>query len=62
VETAAQARFLNDAGCQLLQGFLFSRPVAAPVLGQWLADDTHWALDGSMRVQRGGGSAARVKY
>jgi diguanylate cyclase (GGDEF)-like protein/PAS domain S-box-containing protein len=62
VETAAQARFLNDAGCQLLQGFLFSRPVAAPVLGQWLADDTHWALDGSMRVARGGGGAARAKY
>jgi len=62
VETAAQARFLHDAGCQLLQGFLFSRPVPAPVLGQWLADDTHWALDGAMRVAHGGDSAARANY
>jgi diguanylate cyclase (GGDEF)-like protein len=60
VETAAQARFLSDAGCQLLQGFLFSQPVAAPVLGQWLADDTHWGLDGSVQAGRGGSDAARL--
>jgi EAL domain-containing protein (putative c-di-GMP-specific phosphodiesterase class I) len=60
VETAAQARFLCDAGCQLLQGFLFSQPVAAPVLGQWLADDTRWGLDGSVQAGRDGGGAVRV--
>jgi EAL domain-containing protein (putative c-di-GMP-specific phosphodiesterase class I) len=60
VETPAQARFLNEAGCQLLQGFLFSRPVAAPVLGQWLVDDTRWGLDGSVQAGRGGSSAVRV--
>jgi diguanylate cyclase (GGDEF)-like protein/PAS domain S-box-containing protein len=60
VETAAQARFLNEAGCQLLQGFLFSRPVAAPVLGQWLVDDTRWGLDGAVQSGRNGGGAARA--
>ena len=60
VETAAQARFLNEAGCQLLQGFLFSRPVAAPILGQWLVDDTRWGLDGSVQAGRDGSGAARV--
>jgi EAL domain-containing protein (putative c-di-GMP-specific phosphodiesterase class I) len=60
VETAAQARFLSDSGCQLLQGFLFSQPVAAPVLGQWLADDTRWGLDGSVQAGRDGSGAVRV--
>jgi EAL domain-containing protein (putative c-di-GMP-specific phosphodiesterase class I) len=27
VETHAQAAFLRDAGCEAMQGFLFSRPV-----------------------------------
>ena len=29
VETEAQAEFLRGAGCQLAQGFLFSRPIEA---------------------------------
>jgi diguanylate cyclase (GGDEF)-like protein/PAS domain S-box-containing protein len=60
VETAAQARFLNEAGCRLLQGFLFSQPVAAPVLGKWLDDDTRWGIDGSVQAGRGGGTPARI--
>jgi diguanylate cyclase (GGDEF)-like protein len=49
VETGAQARFLNEAGCHSLQGFLFSQAVPAQVLGEWLADDARWLLDGSRR-------------
>ncbi len=30
LETAGQARFLRDNGCELAQGFLFFRPLAAP--------------------------------
>lgn len=30
VETAEQLRFLRDAGCDLIQGFLLGRPVAVP--------------------------------
>lgn len=51
VETAEQARFLDQAGCQLLQGYLFSRPVAADAFAQLLADDTRWTLDGTVREQ-----------
>ena len=47
VETAAQARLLTDAGCQLLQGFLFSRPLVANALGEIVAANTRWRLDGS---------------
>jgi len=57
VETAAQARLLDDAGCHSLQGFLFSQAVPAQVLGDWLAEDTRWMLDGSRRV---GGDGAGV--
>lgn len=32
VENAAQARFLKDLGCDLLQGYLFERPVPAGVI------------------------------
>jgi len=34
VETEAQREFLREAGCDLMQGFLFSRPLAAPDLVQ----------------------------
>ena len=47
VETPAQAQLLSEAGCQLLQGFLFSRPVPASALGEMVAANTRWRLDGS---------------
>lgn len=47
VETGAQAQLLKEAGCQLLQGFLFSKPVAAKDLGDLLGGDARWMLDGS---------------
>jgi EAL domain-containing protein (putative c-di-GMP-specific phosphodiesterase class I)/CheY-like chemotaxis protein len=37
VETLQQARGLADAGCDLAQGFYYSRPVPAPDLLAWLA-------------------------
>jgi diguanylate cyclase (GGDEF)-like protein/PAS domain S-box-containing protein len=46
VETQAQAAFLRDAGCQLMQGFLFSGPVAADAMGKLLAEDAAWTLGG----------------
>lgn len=36
VETDAQRRMLEAAGCDLLQGFLFSRPLTADQLHAWL--------------------------
>jgi len=32
VETEAQARCLKDLGCDLVQGYLYSRPVSSEVL------------------------------
>ena len=40
VETEAQAQFLRDAGCQLAQGFLFSRPIEASEVETLLAGET----------------------
>jgi EAL domain-containing protein (putative c-di-GMP-specific phosphodiesterase class I) len=38
VETLEQHRFLRACGCHYLQGFLFSKPVAAAIIGEKLAD------------------------
>ncbi len=37
VETAAQADFLREAGCTLLQGYHFGAPMPAAALERWLA-------------------------
>ena len=37
VETAAQADFLRDAGCTLLQGFHYGAPMPAAELERWMA-------------------------
>jgi EAL domain-containing protein (putative c-di-GMP-specific phosphodiesterase class I) len=37
VETAAQGAFLHQAGCAILQGYFFSKPLPAGELVQWLA-------------------------
>ncbi len=39
IETAAQAGLLRDLGCDLGQGFLFSRPVPAADAARLLVDD-----------------------
>jgi EAL domain-containing protein (putative c-di-GMP-specific phosphodiesterase class I) len=36
VETIAQANFLRDHGCEMAQGFLYSRPVPASEAEQFL--------------------------
>ncbi|GAA0249795.1 EAL domain-containing protein [Rhodanobacter caeni] len=38
VETAEQAQLLTDMGCDALQGYLFSRPMKAQAVAEWLAD------------------------
>jgi len=43
VETAAQQQFLTESGCQVVQGFLFARPMPVDALEGWLAT----ALDAS---------------
>jgi len=37
VETAAQGSFLRQAGCAILQGYFFSKPLSSADLAQWLA-------------------------
>ncbi|MBA5603919.1 EAL domain-containing protein [Duganella sp. FT3S] len=44
VEDERQAMILQTLGCPLAQGFLFARPMTAPVLTSWLSDD---ALQGA---------------
>ena len=39
VEDERQAQILQSLGCPLAQGFLFARPMAAPALYAWLAND-----------------------
>ncbi|KAB7768197.1 sensor domain-containing protein [Xanthomonas maliensis] len=38
VENEAQRRLLADLGCEVLQGYLFSRPLPAPALERWLGE------------------------
>jgi EAL domain-containing protein (putative c-di-GMP-specific phosphodiesterase class I) len=49
VENEAQARFLTERGCDLLQGFLYAQPVPAEAFGEML------------RVQEGSISSAAVR-
>jgi EAL domain-containing protein (putative c-di-GMP-specific phosphodiesterase class I) len=38
VETAATYAWLQDAGCDVAQGFLFARPMPAAAMSEWLRD------------------------
>ena len=39
VEEEEQLRFLVEQGCQLIQGFLFARPMSADSVWAWLTED-----------------------
>jgi EAL domain-containing protein (putative c-di-GMP-specific phosphodiesterase class I) len=41
VENEAQARYLREAGCEQLQGFLFGAPMDAAAFGELLARQRH---------------------
>lgn len=41
VETNAQADNLRSQGCELLQGYLFSKPVSSTEAATWLENDAH---------------------
>jgi EAL domain-containing protein (putative c-di-GMP-specific phosphodiesterase class I) len=41
VETSPQAEFLRDIGCDEVQGFMYSKALAPPDFGQWLATGNH---------------------
>ncbi len=45
VETAAQADFLRVNNCDLMQGYLISRPVPAADLAQFLRQHPRWQLE-----------------
>jgi diguanylate cyclase (GGDEF)-like protein len=51
VESPAQAQLLRNAGCQLLQGFLYSKAVPALDFGALLASGMRWAPDGRPRLK-----------
>ena len=38
IETAEQLRTLRRLGCHLVQGYLFARPMPAPMFGPWLEE------------------------
>jgi diguanylate cyclase (GGDEF)-like protein/PAS domain S-box-containing protein len=46
VESAAQGRFLRDAGCEAMQGYYFSRPMPAADCAAMLRAGRKLALDG----------------
>ncbi len=46
VETVEQARFLRDQGCDIMQGYLFSRPVSAEDYAQLLRADRRLLFEG----------------
>lgn len=48
VETQVQREFLNGLGCDVMQGYLFSRPVTADAFAQLLAKADPWPALASM--------------
>lgn len=57
VETAAQERFLRKAGCEAMQGYLFSRPVPAAEIPEFVR--AHPPQQGARRAAGGRGRRGR---
>lgn len=53
VETAEQRRFLRDAGCDLVQGFLFAPPLPRAAFERFLLDDQQADWTGPALVNAG---------
>jgi diguanylate cyclase (GGDEF)-like protein len=52
VETNEQLRRLKELGCELAQGYLFSRPVPAEIARSMVIPDSVHIVDGSRRIPR----------
>lgn len=52
VETQAQLAILKDLGCEIVQGYLFSKPVSADNISELLRDETHKAILGQYRLDK----------
>ncbi|MFS8035779.1 putative bifunctional diguanylate cyclase/phosphodiesterase [Xanthobacter sp. AM11] len=50
LETAGQARFLKEKGCELAQGFLFFRPLAAAEMGDVLRAEDRKAAEARLAL------------
>ena len=55
VENAAQLDFLRAEGCDLMQGYFYSRPLATEAFGQLLRDDRRLPGSAILRYTRSGG-------
>jgi EAL domain-containing protein (putative c-di-GMP-specific phosphodiesterase class I) len=66
IETFGQLELLRALGCELGQGYLFSRPVAPELIGEMLSEDIDFAVEpddadgGAAEQDRADGPAASV--
>lgn len=58
IETEGQLRFLQAAGCETLQGFLFSRPIPADEITRRLEEEAEDARLITVQARKAAGSAA----
>lgn len=52
VEKPEQLDILKDFGCEIVQGYLFSKPINAAVLSELLRNETHKAILGQYRLDK----------
>ena len=58
VETAAQAEMLRDMGCELAQGYLYSKPAPGETIEQLLRSSPGASVDGRARAKAAHSSSA----